>query len=180
MRQYVNRIVHSAGAVLEGLAVTLSWMFRRPCTVQWPDKIERPLEETLPERFRGILEAEMRLCTGCQACERASPIGCILGRTERNAQTKERFITGFAIDAAKCMYCGLCAEACPTGAIRHTAQFAGATTDLQRLVLQYVPEGSRVVPYKPSGEPPADLAPRGSLAAAHLGRCFPDVTEGAS
>jgi len=179
MRLYFNRIARSASATLEGLAVTLSWVFRRPCTVQWPDKIDKPLEETLPERFRGILEVEVRVCTGCQACERTCPIGCILVRTERNAQTKERFITGFAIDAAKCMYCGLCVEACPTGAIRHTTQFAGATTDLGRLVLRYVPEGTRVVPYKPSAEPPAGLAPRGSLAAAHLRQCFPDTKEGA-
>jgi NADH-quinone oxidoreductase subunit I/NAD(P)H-quinone oxidoreductase subunit I len=178
MASYYSRIADSVTSILEGMAVTLSWLFRRPCTVQWPDKIEKPIEETLPERYRGILEVETKLCTGCQACERTCPIGCILIATERNAETKERFITGFDIDAAKCMYCGLCVDACPTGAIRHTTQFAGATTDLRRLVLRYVQAGEKVVPHKPKTEL-TGLAPRGSLAAARVRNCFPEGEKGA-
>jgi formate hydrogenlyase subunit 6/NADH:ubiquinone oxidoreductase subunit I len=173
MRSYCAKISRSATSILEGMAVTLSWLFRRPCTVQWPDKIEKPVEETLSERYRGILEVEIKICTACQACERTCPIHCILISVERNAETKERAITGFAIDAAKCMYCGLCVEACPTGAIRHTTQFAGATPDVRRLILHYVREGERVVPYKPKTEV-SGLAPRGSLAAERLKSCFPE------
>ena len=87
-------------------------------------------------------------------------------------------VLGFDIDAAKCMYCGLCAEACPTGAIRHTTQFAGATPQIGRLVLRYIGAGEKLTPYKPKTEV-ADLAPRGSLAAAQLQRCFPEGDRGA-
>ncbi len=178
MGSYTARIVSSATSILEGMAVTLSWLFRRPCTVQWPDKIEKPIEETLSERYRGILEVEIKTCTACQMCEKTCPIGCILITVERNAETKERLIAGFDIDAAKCMYCGLCAEACPTGAIHHTTQFAGATPQLSRLVLHYVGAGEKVVPHKPKTEV-AGLAPRGSLAAARLKNCFPEGEKGA-
>lgn len=167
MIEYFARIWRGAASILEGMAVTLSWMFRRPSTVQWPDKIERPVEEMLPERYRGILEVETKICTGCQSCERACPIEVILIGMERNAETKERFITRFDIDAAKCMFCGLCVEACPTGAIRHTTQFAGATPDPIRLVLRYVRQGDKIAPYKPKSEA-SGLAARGSLAAEKL------------
>ena len=178
MGQYLSRVVTSAASILEGMAVTLSWLFRRPCTVQWPDKIEKPIEDTLSERYRGILEVETKTCTACQMCEKTCPIDCICITVERNAETKERFLTGFDIDAAKCMYCGLCAEACPTGAIRHTTQFAGATPDILRLVLHYVAAGEKVVPYKAKTEV-VGLAPRGSLAAAQLRKCFPEGEKGA-
>jgi formate hydrogenlyase subunit 6/NADH:ubiquinone oxidoreductase subunit I len=178
MGSYISRIVTSAASILEGMAITLSWLFRRPCTVQWPDKIEKPIEATLSDRYRGILEVETKTCTACQMCEKTCPIGCILITVERNAETKERLITGFDIDAAKCMYCGLCAEACPTGAIRHTTQFAGATPQIGRLVLRYIGAGEKLTPYKPKTEV-ADLAPRGSLAAAQLQRCFPEGDRGA-
>ncbi|MEI7900749.1 MAG: 4Fe-4S dicluster domain-containing protein [bacterium] len=166
-RSYFTRIVKGVDSILEGMAVTLSWMFRCPCTVQWPDKMEQALESALPERYRGILEVETRLCTGCQACERSCPIACIAIGTERDPETKERFLTRFDIDAAKCMYCGLCSEPCPTGAIRHTTQFAGACPTLDRLLLRYIEPGQKLVPYKPKTET-GPLAPRGSLAAGKL------------
>ncbi len=144
MIQYLKNIFNSVLSILEGMAVTLSWMFRRPYTVQWPDKIEKNIEETLPERYRGLLEVETRLCIGCMACMKECPIECIAITVERNAETKERRITQFDVDASKCMVCGLCVEACPTGALRHTTQFAAADGDIRNLVLRYIEKGSPV------------------------------------
>ena len=115
MVKYFKNISNSVLSILEGMTVTLSWMFRRPYTVQWPDKIEKHIEDTLPERYRGILEVETRLCIACLACMKECPIEVIAITVERNAETKERRITQFDIDASKCMACGLCVEACPTG-----------------------------------------------------------------
>jgi len=146
MGQYLSRVVTSAASILEGMAVTLSWLFRRPCTVQWPDKIEKPIEDTLSERYRGILEVETKTCTACQMCEKTCPIDCICITVERNAETKERFITGFDIDAAKCMYCGLCVEPCPTGAIQHTREFEGTMISVQNLTFRFVPDPLKPTP----------------------------------
>ena len=88
--QYFKNIANTATSFLEGMAVTLSWMFRRPYTVQWPDKIEKDLEGTLPARFRGILEVETRICIACLACMKECPIGVIAITVDRNAETKER------------------------------------------------------------------------------------------
>ncbi len=84
MTQYFKNIVNSVLSVLEGMTVTLSWMFRRPYTVQWPDKIEKSIEDTLPERYRGLLEVETRLCIGCMACMKECPIECIAVAVERD------------------------------------------------------------------------------------------------
>lgn len=170
MRQYFTNIKNGALSTLEGMAVTMSWMFRRPFTIQWPDKIDKPLEETLPEQTRGLLEVDTRFCTGCSACEQACPINCITIESERNTETKERFVTRFDIDAAKCMYCGLCVEGCRTDALRHTPIFAATNDDINNLLLHFVKQGERFVPAKPK-ELPADRPPRGSIVRGMLKQC---------
>ena len=46
------------------------------------------------------------------------------------------------------MYCGLCTEPCPTGAIHFTKEFERSTEDLNDLLFKFVPEGQMIVPYK--------------------------------
>ena len=56
----------------------------------------------------------------------------------------------FDIDIGKCMYCGLCVEPCPTGAIQHTREFEGAVMHFNNLTLRFVPDPLvPAVPYKP-------------------------------
>jgi NADH-quinone oxidoreductase subunit I len=171
MVQYFRNISNSVLSILEGMAVTLSWMFRRPYTVQWPDKIEKHVEDALPERYRGILEVDTRLCIGCMMCMKECPIGCIAVAVEKDAETKERRITQFDIDASKCMVCGLCVEACPTGGLRHTSQFAAADGDIRNLVLRYIEKGSPVAPRSPK-EPAPEPRPKGSIVSAKIKNGF--------
>lgn len=141
--EYLANIRNSVVSIFEGMAVTFSWMLRRPHTVQYPDKVEKD-HELVREGFRGLLEVDVSLCTGCLACQRTCPIGVILVEVSKGT---ERYITRFDIDAAKCMYCGLCMEACPTNAIRHTKEFAYSVDDIRKLILHYIKEP--VKPYKP-------------------------------
>jgi ferredoxin len=46
------------------------------------------------------------------------------------------------------MYCGLCSEACPTGAIRHTREFEGANAQVANLVMRFVRPGDEHQTYK--------------------------------
>ena len=110
---YIRDVTDTAKSVFEGMSITFSHLFRRPMTIQYPDKIPVPIQETLPHRYRGILEVDLDICTGCLACERVCPITCITIGIDMNKETKQRQFTHFDIDICKCMYCGLCVEACP-------------------------------------------------------------------
>jgi NADH-quinone oxidoreductase subunit I len=105
------------------------------------------VQDTLPFRYRGILEVDMEICTGCLACERACPIDCIVITCEKDPQTRQMLISQFDIDIAKCMYCGLCSEPCPTGSIHHTTEFEGADFSLESLIRRFIKEP--VIAYKP-------------------------------
>src|SRR3990167_5683035 len=148
MVTYLKNIVETATSVFEGMTITFSHLFKKPVTIQYPDRIPRPLAETLPERFRGFLKVDMEICTACLACMTDCPIDCIKIVTEKEEGSKERLLTQFDIDLAKCMYCGLCTEPCPTGAIHFTREFERATETLEDLVFRFVPEGQIIVPYK--------------------------------
>jgi NADH-quinone oxidoreductase subunit I/NAD(P)H-quinone oxidoreductase subunit I len=155
---YFQHIKEALVTIFDGMAVTASHMIRRPYTIQYPDRIPVRVQDTLPFRYRGILDVDLEICTGCLACDRACPIDCIAMAIEKNAQTREIIISQFDIDLAKCMYCGLCSEPCPTGAIHHTTEFEGADYSLESLIRRFVAEP--VVAYKPKKgpEPDADVA----------------------
>ena len=144
---YLRNILDTATTVFEGMAVTCSHFIRRPSTVQYPDRVDIRVQDTLPFRYRGILEVDLEICTGCLACERACPIDCIVIDAAKDKQTKQMMLRRFDIDIAKCMYCGLCSEPCPTGSIHHTPEFEGADFSLESMVRRYVKEP--VVAYKP-------------------------------
>ncbi len=134
---YVKNIFLACSSAYEGMAVTMSWMFRRPMTVQYPDKIPRPVQEELPEAYRGLLEIDTGVCIGCALCAKTCPIGCIAIATAKR-EDGERLLTRADINWAKCMHCGLCTEVCTTQALRHTREFEGANAYLENLVVHYV------------------------------------------
>jgi len=146
--EYLNNIKNAAVSIFEGLAVTLSYCLRKPYTVQYPDRTEKPVQEMLPPGFRGLLEVDTSICTACLACMKRCPISVILIETEREAETKKNFLTRFEIDFAMCMVCGLCTEVCPTGAIRHSTDFEASTWHVNNLVHCYVMPGDKIPAYR--------------------------------
>src|SRR5579862_9051222 len=157
--QYFKNIKETVLSIFEGMAVSGSHLMRKPYTVQYPDRTDLRVQDTLPFRYRGILEVDLEICTGCLACERACPIDCIVIDAPKDKQTKQMLLTRFDIDIAKCMYCGLCSEPCPTGAIHHTPEFEGADYSLESLVRKFVK--APVLAYKPKkgGETDPEIAP---------------------
>jgi len=156
---WFRNVRRTVSSIFEGLAVTMSWMFRRPITVQYPDKIEQPIQEALPDSYRGILELDVRLCTGCLLCEKTCPIQCISIGVEKNP-AGGRDITRFDIDISKCMYCGLCSEACNFNSLRHSSEFEATQRSTADMVLHFVSQPVPIAKYKPGEAPPR--LPRGS------------------
>jgi NADH-quinone oxidoreductase subunit I/NAD(P)H-quinone oxidoreductase subunit I len=167
MREYFKNIKDSAVSIFEGMAVTLSWMLRKPITIQYPDRAGGPVIDMIPERSRGILEVDVSSCIGDLACMRACPIGVIkieMGKTADGT----RAITRFDIDASRCMYCGLCTEVCNTGTLVHTKEFEVCARNCRNLVLKFVDQP--VPPYKIQKDVEAPRAPKGAILKKVLKR----------
>jgi formate hydrogenlyase subunit 6/NADH:ubiquinone oxidoreductase subunit I len=161
LREYLGNVWRTSTTIFEGLSVTMSWMFRRPATIQYPDKIDKPVQEMLPDTYRGVLEVDLARCTACLLCARACPIDCIKIESGKDAETGARMITRFDIDMGRCMYCGLCAEACQYDALVHTTEFEASVATPDELVLHFVKLAIAPAKIKPGeGQP---RRPRGSI-----------------
>ena len=102
--------------ILQGLKLTLSRLFSRPITIQYP-------EEKLPPapRWRGIqfFEKDDRgktKCVACGLCMAVCPSQCITIETAEDEEGR-RYPLTYEIDASRCIFCGFCEEACPVNAI---------------------------------------------------------------
>jgi len=177
VRNYFQGIWTASSTIFEGLVVTLSNFVRQPTTIQYPDRVPKPVVETLPPRYRGFVEVDPKICTGCKLCATACPIDCIHITVEKNEE-KQRGMTAFAIDIGKCMFCGLCVEPCPTGAIRMAPNFEGAAEDLDYLVHRFVKPGEFVPVAKAKAALEAYTPPRGEMsdkARLHAERENPEL-----
>ena len=150
--EYVGNIKDAVTSIFEGMAVTASHFMRKPYTVQYPDRMPVRVQDTLPFRYRGILEVDLEICTACLACERACPIDCIVIEAEKDKAAGGLVMTRFDIDMGKCMYCGLCSEPCPTGSIHHTPEFEGADYSLESLMRRFVKAPTLAYKPKKTGE----------------------------
>jgi formate hydrogenlyase subunit 6/NADH:ubiquinone oxidoreductase subunit I/NADH:ubiquinone oxidoreductase subunit 6 (subunit J) len=184
IREYFGHVTDVVKTFWEGLSVTLSYMVRRPITTQYPDRTPKRVADMLPSRYRGLLEVDIAVCSGCMACERACPIEVIKISTDKDPQNpKQRLITQFDIDMSKCMFCGLCVEQCPTGSIKHTREFEATRKSIDALVMRWVPDPEKPAPfYRPVKGQDAPRAPVGEILKQRLAaaswierpRIFPD------
>lgn len=111
--------------LLEGLWVTFRTQHpRNIVTQQYP--AQRPM---VAERYRGAPRLNINpengetLCICCDLCALACPEKLIVVGWERNAQTKRKELVNFTYDTSRCMFCGLCEDACPVDALELTQDF---------------------------------------------------------
>ena len=113
------------------------------------------VEDRIPQhsRFRGeeFTWYEDR-CTGCASCAKYCPLGTIRIITQRSGDAMlegEKYsIEAFDIDIGRCMFCGLCVEACPYDALHMGSGFEEGTYHRKDLVIDA--DRLRAAPKRPS------------------------------
>ncbi len=111
--------------IISGLVLTLKHVIRN---LFFPEKIttymypEQKKEIPLATRGRHRLmkrEDGSPRCTACMLCATNCPAFCIhIKAAESDDPFIEKYPEKFNIDLLRCVFCGLCVEACPLDAIR--------------------------------------------------------------
>ncbi|MBI5084471.1 MAG: NADH-quinone oxidoreductase subunit I [Acidobacteria bacterium] len=111
--------------LLQGMWVTFRTQHpKNIVTEQYP--FERP---KVAERYRGAPRLNINpengqtLCICCDLCALACPEALIVVGWERNPETKRKDLVTFTYDTSRCMFCGLCEDACPVDALELTQDF---------------------------------------------------------
>src|SRR4029078_9020290 len=119
-------------AVLKGMFITLSHLFKKKVTIQYPEQ-----KRSFPKVFRGLQilnrdEEGREPCTACGLCAVACPAEAITMEAaerqpgEEHLYREEKYAAKYEINMLRCIFCGLCEEACPKDAIYLTQTFAKA------------------------------------------------------
>ena len=107
--------------LLQGLKITLSHMFKKPITLQYPR--ERP---AIAPGFRGLhalnVAHDRAKCVACYLCPTVCPAKCITVEAAED-ENHNKYATKYEIEILRCIFCGYCVEACPVDALRMTGSF---------------------------------------------------------
>ncbi len=111
-------------ASLKGMVLTLTSVFKRPVTHQYPNQ-PRPVEN----RYMGFpaltwdKDVGEPYCTSCMVCIRQCPTQCMSATMKDNPLQKEgkskrrKIVDTFGINLNRCILCGICVEVCNFDAI---------------------------------------------------------------
>ncbi|MFC1835997.1 NADH-quinone oxidoreductase subunit NuoI [Thermodesulfobacteriota bacterium] len=108
--------------LLQGLKLTLSRIFTKKITLQYPDE-----KWDVAPRWRGrhvlkVHESGKIKCVACMLCATVCPAECI--KIEAAAEPDNRkYPEEYTLDLGRCIFCGFCVEVCPKDAIEMSTAY---------------------------------------------------------
>lgn len=133
----VRSTLRSCWTALPYLLSFRSGELRKEVTEQYPDPVSSRTADDLPPRTRGLLFNDIEKCTGCKACEVVCPVNCISVETEKGPEASKAWVSVFDVDFSRCIFCGLCVEACEPASLTHTKEFEGAVFSVPDMVASF-------------------------------------------
>ena len=155
LHQYPDRRIGLLGLAKMSGTNVVSYTFKNPREAVKSLLGLSVVEDREPRhpRFRGqeFSFYEQR-CTGCASCAKYCPLGIIKIVTTRSGdamQEGEKYgLEVFDIDIGRCMFCGLCVEACPYDALHMGSGFEEGNYQREELVFDI--DRLRRAPKRPS------------------------------
>lgn len=129
-------MLHMTGTILRNF-------FSQRATRLYPIEKREPFPEV-----RGELLFDVNKCTFCVRCQMACPSQCI---------TVDRKAATWSCDSFACVYCGVCTDTCPDGALSHITKYRAVAREKSEMFYQ------GVLKEKPKKAAPA--APEAAVAA---------------
>ena len=139
MGQYFTDMYQAVSSALIGMSITIKHIWKKPVTLQYPDE-----RQVMSERFRGFVHNDTVKCDACNLCVKACPVDCIYLETE--GKGKDRYMTRYAIDYNKCIWCSLCTENCHTGSITMSHDYDHSVYDRRSLVYEFMNPNEQKIP----------------------------------
>lgn len=128
--ELLREFVSTVPSMIKGLKETGKQLFQPTITQNYPEERRIPAQG-----YRGLPvlltdpEKDVLACIACELCVKACPVQCITlvwHKVDRKSANQDDYpndvrtgkaLDVYELDASHCLYCGLCAEACPFDAL---------------------------------------------------------------